>query len=85
MADDFAGVFALALGVEAILPLAAFKLLLAVHVAQIVNRVRDHGDVDAADLGRLERVLDRGWRLPSGGPDVAVELRAGERRHVRGR
>ena len=38
-ADDLAVIFVLALGVEAVLALAALELLLRVHVAQIVDRI----------------------------------------------
>ena len=77
-------VLVLALGIEPVLPLAAIKLLLGVHVTQIVQRVRNHGDVDAANLGGFERVRDRGRRRPVLGADVFVELRAGESGHVFG-
>ena len=39
------------LGVVAVLQLAALELLLAIHVAHIVDRIADHRDVDAADVG----------------------------------
>ncbi len=83
---DDRGIFRLLGGVEAILPLAAFELLLAIHVAQIMQRIGDDGDVDAADLRRFERILDRGRDAPlADRADVAVESRCGERRHVLGR
>src|SRR5262249_9634868 len=84
-ADNRAVILVLAFGIETILTLAALELLLAIHLAQIVDWVRDHGDIDAADLGRLERVLDRGRRRLMARPDVLVELCAGEGSHVLGR
>ena len=81
-ADD-RGILGLLGGVETILPLAALELLLAIHVAQIVQRIGDDGDVHPADLGGLERVLDRGRDAAAlGGADVAVESGSGEGRHV---
>jgi hypothetical protein len=78
-------ILALAFGVEPVLALAALELLLRVHVTKVVDRVRDYGDVDAANLGCFKRVLDRGGRWLLARPDVLVELRAGEGCHVLGR
>ena len=76
-------VFGLASRVELILPLAPIELLPAIHVAQIVNRIADDGDIDAADLRGFERVLDRGRAAALfGRPDIAMELGARERLHV---
>ena len=73
-ADDRV-IFFLAGGVEAVLPLAAFELLLAVHVAQIVQRIADDRDVDTADLGGFECILDRGRRRALAGTDVLMKAR----------
>jgi hypothetical protein len=73
-------------GIEAVLPLTARELLRAIHVAQIVDRVGDDGDVDPADLGGFQRFLDRGRHAAAGRcADIAMKARAGERRHVLGR
>src|SRR3989304_1007344 len=43
------------------MPHDPFELLATIHVAEIVERVADDRNVDAADLLRLEHILDGGW------------------------
>src|SRR5215469_11504057 len=75
--------FRLLRGIEIVLPLTAFQLLPPVHVAQVMNWIRDDGDVDVADFCGFEGILDGGRNAKEiGGADIPVESGSGEIGHV---
>src|SRR5215208_2729170 len=71
-----------------VLQLAAFELLFAIHVPQVVDRIADYGNVHAANIRRLQHILDGARWTALLRANILVELGASEiapilrRKHV---